>query len=557
MKRHIFIIILLCWHTIALANITMNIEPATARPGETLRLTLTQSDDPQFHGVPDLTPLKKEFTLVGTEHSMSYTANNGIAKSENQWVVLLIPKKSGILSIPAIKIGQQYSHAGQVNITTSANSPIDDSQAESQAESLEEHNAVTLHTEVDQEKPFINQQIIYTVKLSTSQTLLEAQYQPPSVENALLIPLGDGRRYQTTINGQEYSIDEQKYAIYPQKSGEVRITPPKITAVVYDTIPERVNVEGNTIELMVKPVPKKNTTKPWLPAKQVTLSEHYDSSKPTMSQGTTLVRRITLRAMGLPAELLPTLTFADSKQYNVYPEKPDTRNVLRQQELIGTSAVTVTYILNQSGHITLPSIEIPWFNTQTGQDEMTTLPSRDITVTGKADANPAPLSSTPEKSHNTNTDPKLSSLPAPNTNNQSHPLAWWIAAGFALAWIMTLGLWWTFRNRPARPKLDMQSTLTRLRKSCTTNNPEQAHAALLNWSRQQWPDAALLNLSELSKLVRDIALQKQITLLSQALYAQNGLSDWRGDALWHAIKAYRPKKSTQKTPRNPLPPINP
>jgi len=551
MKRHIFIMIFLCWHTIALATITMQIDPATAHPGETLRLTLTESDDPQFHGVPDLAPLKKEFTVVGTEHSMFYTANNGIAKSENQWVVLLIPKKSGLLPIPAIKMGQQYSQAGQVNVTTRANSPIDDHQAES----LQAHHAVTLQTEVDQKKPFINQQIIYTVKLSTSQPLLEAQYQPPSVENALLIPLDNGRRYQTTIDNQEYSIDEQKYAIYPQKSGELHITPPSLTAVVYDTIPERIHVEGNIIQLMVKPVLKENTNKPWLPAKQVTLSEQYDSSKPILTLGSTLVRRITLRAMSLPAELLPALTFADSKQYSVYPEKPDTRNVLRQQELIGTSAITVTYILNHSGHITLPSINVPWFNIQTGQDEMTTLPSRDITVTGKADANPTPPPNALDQPPNTNTEAKLSNLPAPD--NQSNSLVWWIAAGFALAWIITLVLWWTYRNRPVRPNPNMRSTLTHLRTACATNHPEQAHAALLSWGHQQWPNAALLNLSELSKLVHDIALQQQITLLSQALYAQNGVSAWRGDALWHAIESYRPTKSTQKTTHNPLPPINP
>ena len=267
------------------------------------------------------------------------------------------------------------------------------------------------------------------------------------------------------------------------------------------------------------------------------------------------MRKITLRAMGLPAELVPALTFVDSEQFSVYPEKPDTRNVLRQQELIGTSSTTVTYILNQTGHITIPSIDIPWFNTHTGQYEIATLPGRDITVTGKADATPAQSPKVPKPLHHISKEPQLPTLPAPD--NHSHQIAWWIAAAFAFVWVTTLGLWWSFHNRSKKPKPDLRSTRTRLRKACATNNPEQAHSALLNWSRQQWPDATLLNLSELTLLVHDIALKKQINLLSQALYSQNDLTAWRGDALWYAIEGYRPKKSTGIAKRNKLPPINP
>ena len=381
MKRYLLILITLFAPTIASATINIQITPDNARPGETIRLIFTQKNTAQSQGNPDLTPLQKEFTLIGTEHSLSYSAYNGVATSENQWVVLLIPKKTGTLTIPSIKIGHEYSPEKQVTIlSSSAKIPVENDSIEP----LEEHSAVTLESQVDVEKPLINQQIIYTVKLATNQSLLEAQYQPPHVDNALLIPLGEGRRYQTTTDGQEYNVDEQRYAIFPQKSGPLNIIPPKLSAVIYKTTPERIQAEGKDIQLMVKPAPQTDANNPWLPAKQLSITEQYDSSETTLKQGSTLVRKITVQAMGVPAELLPAMPFPDSPQYSVYPEKPDTRNVLRHQELVGTTTVAVTYILNQVGDITLPSIKLPWYNTQTGHNELASLPNHELKITSKA-----------------------------------------------------------------------------------------------------------------------------------------------------------------------------
>lgn len=539
MKLCIFIFILLCWQTKALATITMQIEPSNPQAGETIRLTLTQ-DDMQSNATPDWTPLEKDFSLSGTAHNMSYTAVNGVAKSESQWVVLLIPKRAGVIAIPPIQIGQQYSQASQVEIgaaTTTHPSPS-------------ENNAVILKGELSQNKSFINEQVTYTVKLYSRQSLVNAQYQPPHVENALLIPLGNGRRYQTTMNGLEYSVDEQQYAIFSQKSGALQITPPKLSAVTYSNVPRQINLEADPITLTVKPIPETNANQPWLPAKQVTLAEQYDSSTTTATQGATVQRTITIRAVGIPAELLPNLTFADSPQFSIYPEKPDTHNTLRQQELAGTSIIKVTYVLNQPGQITLPSVKLAWFNTKTGTQEVASLPSHDIMVATKPGASHTPpvTLKKPQQNHSQAT-------PAPK--KQSRTLAWWVAGAFGFAWIMTLALWGWFRHRGVAMKHSIRPALARLRKACKNNDPTQAHAALLDWGRLQWPDTAIFNLNQLSLLVSHIGLKKQITLLSQALYSQNGVSSWRGDALWNAVEGYRPFKSTPKITRDALPPINP
>ncbi len=541
MKRLFSILILLCWQTIAMATLSVQIDPSTASMDDTIHLTLTL-DGPSSAGVPDVTPLEKDFTIIGTEHSTSYTASNGVAKSESQWIVLLTAKRPGVITIPAIQLGQQYSRPGQVNITTSAQATAADNPAKPT-----EDDAVMLHADVSQSAPFINEQVIYTVKLYSRKPLMNAAYQPPHVEDALLIPLGDGRRYQTTMNGMEYAVDEQQYAIYSQKSGKVEIIPPAFNAVVYGAVPRRIHVSGPATSLNIKPIPAKNANQQWLPAKRIILTEVYNPALANVAKGDAVVRTITLQAEGMPAELLPTLEFTDNEQFSVYPEKSETKNTLRQQELIGISTIKVTYVLTQSGQMSIPSIKLPWFNTITGSQDIATLPARQITVTG------APTAA-PEQAHQTITTPQpVKTAP----NNQTHQLAWWVAAAFAMAWLMTLVLWWWFRHRRVETKHTVRSALTRLRTTCATNNPVETHLALLNWGSMQWPEATLFNLSQLNNLIHDIALKQQINLLSQALYSQKRQSTWRGDELWRAVKGYRPLKSSNKSKRNDLPPINP
>lgn len=530
MKRLILILTLLSWQNVAMATVTLSIDPTTASLGETLHLTLTL-DDAQTRALPDLTPLEQDFTVIGTQHSVSYTVINGTSHAANQWIILLNPKRSGTIPIPAIQIGQQASTPSQIKIS-----------ANQQQENSSEPHGTLLKATVDQPNPFINQQVIYTVKLYTNQRMLEAEYQPPTIEDALLIPLGEGRRYHTTLNHREYAVDEQQYAIFPQKSGELTLVPPALNALVYDGIPKRVQLKAKPIKLTVKP----STASHWLPAKQVILSQKFDLPTTTLNQGDTLVRSINLRAVGFPAQLLPSIPVKNSAQFHVYPEKPTTENTLVQQELVGTSTMNVTYVLNQAGQITLPAITLNWFNTQTGKQETATLPERTLTITANATPTQTP-------SHKASTPIKRQESSNPTNQN-----AWWVAGGLALAWAITLVLWWSYPRHRRPSGRRNRGILQDLHFACKANDPIQAKAAVLNWATTQIPTMTFLNLTEIIKHLSDNpALKTQLQLLSQALYSPQSQKTWHGEALWRCIKAYRPLSLAKKKKDAELVSLNP
>jgi hypothetical protein len=276
-----------------------------------------------------------------------------------------------------------------------------------------------------------------------------------------------------------------------------------------------------------------------LPTKQLLLSETYDSTSSTVNTGDTIARTINLQATAVPSELLPNISFEDNKQYSIYPDKPEIKNTLKKQELIGTSTMKVTYLMNKAGKITLPAISQTWFNTQTGLEETATLPARNILV--KASLIEQPPTQQPQE---------------PQTvisNNDDSPLnnkfAWAIAIAFAIAWLATLIIHLLSKQKK-------QSGLERLEHACNINDPSLAYVELLKWGNMQWPNHNLLNLNQLAQIVEDEKLTEQINILSKALYNHKNQENWSGNALWQAIKNYRPRKGNRKFGDKKLPPIN-
>ena len=130
------------------------------------------------------------------------------------------------------------------------------------------------------------------------------------------------------------------------------------------------------------------------------------------------------------------------------------------------------------------------------------------------------------------TTPATVNLPIHTTSNQ---WPWFITAAFGLAWLITLGLWFLPKRTQHTNKAAYKTALSELKKSCAACNPLEARDALLTWAALHWPDASVLNLSDLTRLTRDTQFKKQIHLLSQVLYKNEDRMLWRGDELLKCV----------------------
>ncbi|MDP1604583.1 MAG: BatD family protein [Legionella sp.] len=543
MKRLIMTFMLL-FSSYTQAELSLQLDASKIQMGQTFHLTLIL-DEPTSSALPDLTPLQADFKIVGTERSTSYNIINGKTSSTNQWIILLTPKRTGMLTIPPIEFGQAQTKATTIEVTDGKTTS---------ASSSDTQKDVMLLTSVSNEHPYVNEQVIYTVKLYNSQRLLDATYQAPTIENALLISLGDSRRYQTSENGRLYTVEEQQYAIFPQKSGELTIRAPAFSALIYNGLTQQINVRAPETKLTVKSIPTNYNGKDWLPAKEILLREKYDRNTNTLTQGSTLVRTVTLQATGLPAELLPALSFTSDDTFSVYTDKPKESNTLRQNDLLGSTTVKVTYLLNKPGKIVIPAQELPWFNTVTGKEEQARLPELIIEVSALPGSS-APVDKAIEEPAKQVRPQPLSTIEKPVVLVEHSSSAWWLAGCFALAWLITGLLWWRSRW-VASSKKSRAKTLNQLHDACLASEPESAREALLQWAACQWPDAILLNLAEVANLTPDLKLKREINELAKALY-NKGCHAWRGDELWRCIASYSRSNSLIKKSDKSLPPINP
>ncbi|MBA2657436.1 MAG: BatD family protein [Tatlockia sp.] len=558
LNKFLLVLMLFCFSNLAGATLSLHLDRTKVELGQPFTLTL-KIEGAQINAMPDFMPLDQDFMIEGTQSSVNYSVINGRVKSVSEWTLLLSAKREGSLSIPALQVGNEKTVAttidvGDVNAnTTATQQPTKPDTGQTQPQDL------MLLTEVSVQDPYVNQQIIYTVKLYNSTRLLDANYQPPLVEDALFIPMGNGRRYQTSENGRIYAVEEQQFAVFPQKTGYLKINPPSFDALIYDLKPKRISVKAKPTTLNVKAIPSEFKSKNWLPAKQLLLSQGYDKGATTLAEGSTLVRTIVLQAVTLPSQLLPPLDLGSSDQFSVYPDKPLESNQFKQGDLIGRSTIKLTYLLNKAGKVTIPPVNLPWFNTVTGREELSSLPGLTLEVvpSNASSAKTAKPVSTPIAV------PKLipkaiePPLVKPVAQAQSN-LAWWLALIFGLAWLMTLGAWGLQRRKKRGFQGQSKSEImNELQHACMHNDSEKSRDALIKWGQLYWPNAQILNLQDLEQLIPESELKEQLHHLASFLYQSSTVDKiWKGNKLWQAILNFNPTSTSKVVKPNPLPPIN-
>lgn len=562
--RSLLVCLLVLGFADGFAALSMQLEPTTLHQGQTLQVTITL-DDPDNQRMPDLSVLGKNFAVVGTQRTVNYSVINGQARSLNQWIILLEPQKTGKITLPSIQFGAEKTPTAVVTVDKA--SIASDVPLPEDTNSAEPGKApVQLNTHISTNNPYMNQQVIYTVSVMNSRRLLDAEYTPPQVKDALVVTLGDPVRHQATRDGIPYVVESLKYAIYPQKSGALKITPPRFSALLFDTVPGKVQVQGKPITLQVKPIPQnaRDKIRDWLPAERVALSEAYDKTATDIEQGAMLVRTVTLEVQGLPAQMLPHVSFdATNQPFSVYPDRPQEETHVKNGLLVSVVRFKVSYLFNQIGDVEIPAVRLGWFNVTTGKIEYAALPSHKMTVNAGTSVLNAPQSLTATKSLSEAADSKHSkyavsekAMPQSSVMNYSY-WGWGCAVIFALLWVVTLIVWWRggrVKNRPVSRRV----VYGEIKRACDENNPLAAKESLLTWARLVWPEASILSLTDLEKQIQESALKHAIQQLTEQLY-QNKPERWQGQLLWKAWKAYPSGSRHQKVQRNSttekLPPL--
>ncbi len=416
---------------------------------------------------------------------------------------------------------------------------------------------IFLEVEVNEPSPYVQAEVIYTVRLFLSVAVSNASLtEVPQVSaDAIVERIDEDKRYQVRRAGKRYEVIERRYAVYPLASGRVSIEPvtfqgqtSRSAFSIFDPFgpePRTIVERSESVSLDVRPVPDSFPGQNWLPAKLLLLNETWSKEPPVFQAGEPITRTLTLNAKGQVASQLPVLDEWQVPGFKLYPDQPVMND---EKKADGTTAIRqekTAIIPEQAGKYTLPGITIPWWNTEKDRLEYAELPAREVNVLAAAGASAIqdPVAIAPRL------DPLQVEEPAAMDPALSPATAgvegfFWrgLSAGLALLWVLTLFLWWkqTGKSSPREEVnervLKSRTVIADLKTACAGNDPAATKQALLAWAKLCWGHNAPASLGAIAGHC-PAALADEIAKLNNSLYSKDG-GDWQGAALWKLFNDY-------------------
>lgn len=551
-----------CWSQTLDAEVDRN----TLGEGETLQLILTLrgADNGQS---PNIEPLRKDFDVLGTHQTNRIQVVNGRTDSSREWRFVLAPKRTGSLTIPALTLGALHSHPLTVTVRKT-----------SSGASLKDRD-VLLEASVDTPSPYVQAQVILTLRLLHAVPLRDAALGKLELADAVVERLGDDVNFQVERNGKQFEGIERRYAVFPQRSGPLTIPPILLTANVPDKRArgvdpfdpfgdpfnllqplQSIRVRSNEVVLNVRTSPTSAQGGAWLPATNLTLEESWPTEPPVLRVGEPITRTLTLRAEGLTAAQLPMLEPGDLKGLKIYTDQPNLQTEPGRRGMVGTSQLKWAIVPSQEGKLTLPEIRVPWWNTRSGQMKTAVLPARVLNVL--AVANGSVPAAAPQTNPATAAESTQVSQADANGEGGSGPQPWrYVSVALALLWLLTVWLWVRDRRRhhaasplPTQPIKHQSRAVARtlLQQACKRADLAATRDAVLTLAASRWPQDPPRTLAATAAHVDGVARDALLDLEAR-LYG-NPSGSWNAQTFLKAIGPIleRPRRRARAASADPL-----
>ncbi|MBT8449537.1 MAG: BatD family protein [Gammaproteobacteria bacterium] len=550
----------------AVAAASITIDRNTVRVNETFELTVNLSNQPDE--LPDLSSLPDDLEILSNNNFYRRSIINGRTTQQSGWRFTVRAKQEGIFTIPAIQVEGTQTQPLTIKVLPAVNSTEINGQPD----------AIRLTSEIDLSDVYVQQQIVYTIRLYRSVQAQYATLTEPVLEGSLIEQLGEDIQFDTVIDATAYRVLERKYAIYPQVSGEFEISGVVYTAEVssgnrrFSTLGSlrgrnrSVSLTTEAQAIIVKPIPT-DYNDWWLPAKQVELSQNWSSDTASLEVGTPVTWTYTIETQGLTATQIPDIQPAEVAGLKFYPEQAVSNNAYSDTDIVASRTQKIAVIPTKSGEITIPEVTIPWWNVNENRAMSLIIPSKTLTVLPSSETIMQPVQTEVLEPQITSTDmgdkTNLETMPVKTDTTQL--LYWQIAtASLALLWLATL-----FWRRSSKQTKINEVT------SDTNNDTEQQPISLNEVSRLVQQDNAaasrkaiisyvqglgyhISSLAGVMRLAPESELSRELQNLDKSLFGSENHAEWHAEKIIQELKELQPYSLRNKPEKqDALPPLHP
>lgn len=387
-------------------------------PGDSVQLTLEYEG--QTSSEPDLTPLERDFDVLGSNRTTTLEILNGSSSAKTQLTITLSPKHAGRLIVPALAWDGQRSSALELDVSGSAaagsGSGVGTGSGAPSAGAASRGRQVFLETQFAPSQPYVQAAVTLTVRLYTREALYSPRISFSGTRDVVIRQVGADETGSVSRGGQSYEVVTRHYVLFPQHSGHLSLPGPELDAQValgnpadsalndpfagfFGPTPfgnvlstvKPIRLHGDPIALDVRPRPAGAVGSYWMPASEVTLQSVWHPASLQAQAGDPVTIDLDLQAVGLTAAQLPDLSqlLQLPAGLKAYPDEAKLSDAARGVSVVGTRTQSIALIADQPGRFTIPALRLEWWDTRSNQAREVTLPPRTLVV---APAAGSPLS---------------------------------------------------------------------------------------------------------------------------------------------------------------------
>lgn len=549
-------LILAGWLMVSQAEAAVRLELDRNRvtEGETVTLTFL-TDDPKQSLDADFSVLEPDFQILDRRSETQLSIVNGRQTAVVRLLLTVEPTRSGRLEIPAFDFGGHRTQPAELQVDP--------------APALEPGELPPVFIEVEvgpQEGPYyVHAQLGLVVRVFYQQNLTEAAISQPEPEPASVRLLQE-TPYQAERGGERYRVLERRYAVFPERSGEMtlpamqlsgRLVERRNSSIWQPTVRgRRITVESKPLQLTIEPRPAAFTGADWQPARDFSLTQQVSASD-VLRVGEPVTRTIIIDAVGLEENMIAEPAWPELPGARIYPDQPQGLSRDDGQWVLGHKEFRYAVVPEQEGELVLPELTVHWWDTVNDRQRTAVLPAKVLEVRPSALVPQLPAEAMPGIAP---AQPAAAAVPGEAVSAGY----WrWLTLVFAALWVLTLllvGIVWTRQGRAvkrnARLALDAapgeSEVLGSLRAACGRGEPAAARRALLAWLRAYGPGGGN-SLLDFAAHCRDGALREQIYALDAEGYRRQGAPEWSGQDCWSRFDAWRKSWKASQQASRPAP----
>lgn len=319
------------------------------------------------------TSVIEDFKVLSRGSSSSVRIINGQVNTEQTRTYSLLPLREGRLTIPALRV----AFDGKTGYTEPIVIQVEKSTATE--ESTNENVRIT--GTVDEQTPYLGQQIVYTFRLLYAVQITDLNYEAPSFEGFSATQIGEQKTGQQVIDSRRYNVVSLTYLLIPLKTGNITIEPAQLQCNVVassrrngrssfdsffdDSFFGRSQLEtkyyrSEPVTIDVLPLPAWSGSEPFSG-----LVGQFDMDaeleKDEASVGDSITMAVTLQGNGnLQDAEAPELVIPDS--FKQYADQPETDVQLNENGYSGTKVFRTALVPIREGNYTLSVAPLVYFD---------------------------------------------------------------------------------------------------------------------------------------------------------------------------------------------------